>query len=315
MAPDRKKPGKKKAKEMTENCKECEKEMDDDDDAMECDLCKDYVCLKCTGLPEEVYNYLAEKDVEMPYICRPCKAELPKVRELMGLKEKYEKLNGEMTQLRADLETQELKFTTQAENMRTLADRLATLEERNNQDFPHVLDANQPERLQQFVDHVRPVLHTEITEFDKIMAIKKNLVCSGIKESTKADTSEAEVDDRTAFINLIKDEFNIVADVEKVERCGKKKPPTDEDPSPNPRLLKVFMKDLRTRKLILSKAVTLRNSGNEHTSRNVYIRPDQTIKQQEESKNLRDQLKLKREQNHGKRFKIYQGKIVEVKEN
>ena len=159
---------------------------------------------------------------------------------------------------------------------------------------------------------MRPALQTEITEYDKIQFIKLNLVCSGIKESDLTDEEEAEVEDRTAFINLIKDEFNIIPDVEKVKRFGRKKIPTEENAAPQPRLLKICMKDQRTRKLILSKAVTLRNSDTEYVSQNVYIRPDQTLKQQEESKNLRDQLKLKRQQNPEKTFKIYRGQVKEV---
>ena len=157
-------------------------------------------------------------------------------------------------------------------------------------------------------DGFRPNVH------EKIHAIKKNLICSGIKESTQAGDNEASAEDKTAFINLIREEFSIEAAVEKVERCGNKRNPTDEDPSPKPRLLKIFLKDLRTKKLILSKAVTLRESEDDYTKNNIYIRPDQTIKQQEESKNLRDQLKLKRQQNQvqGKTFKIQRGKIVEI---
>lgn len=305
---------KKKPKEDTARCKECDAEIATGDNGMECDLCDEFVCLECTEIPEEVYDILVDKDVEIPFICTPCKADLPKVKELMGLKQKYNQLNEEITKLRADLATQELKSENQAQAMNLLTGRLEALE-RNPTDFPNLLDTNEPhsQHIQQFVNnHVRPVLQNEISEFDKIQAIKKNLVCSGIEESTKTDETEAEAEDRTTFINLIKDEFNLVADVERVERCGKKKPPSDGDETVKPRLLKIFMKDFRTRKLILSKAVTLRNSENEYTKDNVYIRPDQTLKQQEESKNLRDQLKLTRQQNTGKTFKIQRGKVVEV---
>ena len=166
--------------------------------------------------------------------------------------------------------------------------------------------------MRQFVQtHVRPVLQNEISEFDRIQAIKLNLVCSGLAESNLTGT-EAEAADCASFTNLIRDEFNIIAHVEKVERCGKKKAPSDGNPAPQPRLLKVFMKDQKTRKLILSKAVSLRNSESEHVRSQVFIRPDQTIKQQEESKNLREQLKVKKQNNQGKTYKIYRGTIIEV---
>ena len=208
------------------------------------------------------------------------------------------------------------KIANYVDNLKTLNDRLQALEARpihNPNDFPALPNASQPQQLQQFIqDHMRPALQTEITEYDRIQSIKLNLVCSGIKESDLTDEEEVEAADRTTFINLIKDEFNIIADVEKVKRFGRKKNPTEGTAPPPPRLLKIRMKDQKTRKLILSKAVTLRNSANEYVSQNVYIRPDQTLKQQEESKNLRDQLKLKRQQNQGRTFKIYRGQIKDV---
>ena len=98
--------------------------------------------------------------------------------------------------------------------------------------------------------------------------------------------------------------------MEKVERFGKKNLPTPTEPKP--RLLKIFMKDFSSRKQILSKAVTLRDSENEDVKTNVFIRPDQTQKQQVESKNLRAQLKLVREENPNKRYKIKRGAITEL---
>ena len=72
------------------------------------------------------------------------------------------------------------------------------------------------------------------------------------------------------------------------------------------------MKDFSTRKQILSKAVTLRNSEDNYVKEEVFIRPDQTHKQQQDSKNLRDQLKEIRTQNPTKTFKIQRGVIIEL---
>ena len=255
----------------------------------------------------------------MPFLCSPCKEEIPKVRELMGLRTKYVELSEEVEKLRTDMATQDLKISNYEENLQAMNNRLKELESRpivNPVDFPGLLETIQPgqppsRQVHQFIqNHVIPVIQPEISEFDKIQAIKLNLVCSGIAESNLTGPA-ADDEDRTTFINLIQDEFNLVPDAEKVERCGKKKPPTDEH-VPEPRLLKIFMKDQRTRKLILSKAVSLRNSESEHVKTKVYIRPDQTVKQQEQSKNLRQELKLKRDHNQGKTYKIYRGAVIEV---
>ena len=69
-------------KEDTEEeckCKECDKNISEDKSkAMECEICNEYICLECTGLSDQVYNYLVDKEVEIPFICKPCKEEIPK---------------------------------------------------------------------------------------------------------------------------------------------------------------------------------------------------------------------------------------------
>ena len=313
-----KKPPEKKPPDLCE-CRQCNTTITEDDPSIECDICKDFTCLECTEVPTDIYNYLVEKEADIPYICASCKEDIPKFRELLGLRNKYNVLEVEVTKLKQDLATQELKITNYEENQVKLNARLEELEKTPfNTHFPALLEENHPEnqqsqQMRNFIqNHVKPVLHNEIGEFEQIQAIKKNLVCSGIVESNSEDDTQIEADDRLAFINLIKDEFNIVPAVEKVERCGRKREPTDEEPTPKPRLLKIFMKDQRTRKDILSKAVTLRNSASEHVKQEVFIKPDQTIKQQRESKNLRVHLKELKNQNPQKKYKIYRGEIKEI---
>ena len=102
-----------KKKDTATKCKECEAGISEEDRALDCDVCKEFICLDCTGLGDEVYTYLMEKDVDVPFLCKPCKSDIPKIRELMGLKQKYNLLNQEVEKLKADLATQELKFQNQ----------------------------------------------------------------------------------------------------------------------------------------------------------------------------------------------------------
>ena len=116
-----------------------------------------------------------------------------------------------------------------------------------------------------------------------------NLVISGIEESNSAEEDMVKVTD------LVKKELNVTPLIEKVERCGKKI--TNPDGSSSPRLLKLFMQNSRSRKDLLQRAKDLRESRDENVKGNVFIRPDQTPKQQLESKNLRDQLRQMRAAN------------------
>ena len=148
-------PRKRTKKNDTVKCKDCNIDITDEaTKAMECEICKEYICLKCTGLSEQVYNYLMENNVEIPFICKTCKEEIPKVRELMGLKTKYNELVEEVSLLKSDLATQDLKIANYVEHLKTMNDRLQALEARpihNPDDFPALPNANQPEQMQQFI--------------------------------------------------------------------------------------------------------------------------------------------------------------------
>ena len=115
------------------------------------------------------------------------------------------------------------------------------------------------------------------------------------------------------LVLLILHELNITAIIEKVERCGKI-PATQPGGPPPTRLLKLYMATQGNRKEILQNAKKLRDSTDEHTKNNIYIRPDLTIKQQLEQKNLRDHLREKRAQNPTKNYRIIKGVVTEVQE-
>ena len=69
---------------------------------------------------------------------------------------------------------------------------------------------------------------------------------------------------------------------------------------------------MKMRKTILSKATSLRQSANDHVKQHLYIRPELTNKQLEESKNLTTLLRAKKIAYPQGKFKIYRGEIIEV---
>ena len=170
MGPRKGKVKKKKSEPATEDtakCKVCNEDLDEEADSLDCDVCSEFICLKCTAIPHDVYNLLVQKDLSVPFICDPCKQEIPKIRELMGLKQKYESLQSEVTNLRGELETQDRKFEAQQENMNALMDRLKSLEDKardedlarrlqaienrpNQEEYPDLLDTNSPNQPQRF---------------------------------------------------------------------------------------------------------------------------------------------------------------------
>ena len=149
----------------------------------------------------------------------------------------------------------------------------------------------------------KDILRQEVREQKELEAIRENLVISGIAESDS-------ISDLDKVHKLLKDEMDIEPQIESIERCGKLRQDQEK-----PRLLKIRIVNTDTRKKILQKAKNLRDSDCEHIRNSVWIRPDQTRKQQEESKNLRDELRARRLQDPTKTLKIIKGVIQEVNQD
>ena len=148
--------------------------------------------------------------------------------------------------------------------------------------------------------NLKEIVSDEMKELREIEKIKNNLVISGIQE-------DEERDDLDTVMNIIRDELEIEAEITSLERCGKKRPD-----STTPRPIKLVMSNPVNRRKILSKAKILRESEDEDIKSNVYIRPDQTRKQQEQSKNLRDQRRELIAANPGKKYVIKNNAVIEI---
>ena len=325
MANNRLKKKKKSAKSEekdTERCTQCKTDVNGDEiEALACEICEEWICRACIKIPTDVYRFLEENTEVFPYICKVCTPKLPEMKDFVELKKSHvdlqkkvegveSKQNTDNTRLAA-IELQMGELTKANENQTKVLDELnKTLSEMKatsltTEGFPDLLTANPPQAFIQMISErvqptLRPMINTEISERDQIEGIKHNLIISGMVENTAMD------DDKTKFVQLIKDEMDLIVEVESAERLNRK------EESASPKLLRVVFNCMKTRKVLLSKATTLRQSANEHVKRNVYIRPELTKKQLEESKNLTITLRAKRQENPNKKYKIYRGNIIEV---
>lgn len=302
---------------VKEYCLHCNTDVTGDGiEALGCEICDQWSCRDCIKVPPDVYRYLEQNTEAFPFICKVCTPKLPEFKEMVEVKQKIASIdkkqqedNNRITAL--ELQVAEL-LKAKSKNTEDVQQINLTISEMkastlSQEDFPELLAANPPQKLVEMISKqvqpsLKPMINTEISERDQIDAIKHNLMISGIAESVNDE------EDSTRFTQMIKDEMDLIVEVESVERI-QRKTETDE-----PKLLRVVFKDMKMRKGILSKATTLRNSANEHVKKKVYIRPELTKKQLEESKNLSTQLRAKRAEaeNQGRTFKIYRGKIIET---
>ena len=146
----------------------------------------------------------------------------------------------------------------------------------------------------------KEILRQQVREEKEMEAIRENLVISGIIETQ--ETSDIE-----KVSTLLREELEMEVQIDHAERCGKLREGQDK-----PRLLKIRISNSESRRKILQKAKNLRQAESDYIKNNIYIRPDQTRKQQEDSKNLRDELRARKLQEPEKTFKIIKGVVTEV---
>ena len=330
-------------------CNVCKKTLDDDEEegdhikSIECEKCGKWTHNACGNVTPEIFELINQHNFR--WFCPPCENKSLNLSHIFvyyqHLQLQHSELIKEVAALKSRLDgREEGDKETPTTDVKTVC--MGIFEENigritvekvkecisNNSDkentsqFPHLLEANAPnntENIEKFLNtHVKPVINTTISksdevsnmlsemleEKDQIQKIKLNLVISGIEESG------SEQDDIAKVTDIISRELKITPIIEKAERCGRIRPNDDGSPS-SPRLLKLKMQNARNRKELLAKAKDFRNSREESIRENVYLRPDQTQKQQLASKNLRDQLRQLRAANPEKSYYIKRGVIQE----
>ena len=314
-------------------CGECGKICDElpaefKDESMECDCCHRWIHVSCAKMQKGKRDAISK--YKLRWFCDKCEVGAASLYEMcVGIRAEQVKLREDVSKLEtrvkkcedegsstltrlATCEKTNFELTTRISNVKTsvLSDlRTDTTDNNPLITLKNELKAEITAAKQQTpwksspagpAPDLRKIINDEVKEEVKeakaLQAIKNNIIISGIPES----------DNDTAKVNtLISEELGIVTEIDSVLRLGKSNPE-------RPRLLKVVIPSSENRQKILLKAKDLRKSTCKSTRENVYIRPDQTKKQQLESKNLRDEVRARRLQNPDKFYRIVKGVIEEL---
>ena len=325
-------------------CAKCDKflwEKLDDSEAeenknLECEVCLRWFHAACTPDGEATHDIL-EKQKSMHWYCKQCN------HAATELHKKIAALQTENAKLRKDINSLTTKVTkgekAMDETCKTLVSNLfnekkAELKEELHTDLKADIEqeminavpdddgnpwskvvsrrhepaqpANPPT-----IPNLRNIISQELSEKSKIDLLKFNLIISGMneQEGTEEEISNADKEKATAIITQ---ELGIEPDIQKVERCGRKKVQKQGEPEPKPRPLRIVLSSLETRKDILMNATKLRNSDDTDIKSDVYINPDLTKAQQLEAKNLRKDLRDLKQLHPENRYKIKNGQIVQI---
>lgn len=240
--------------------------------------------------------------------------------ESSSLKNEFnKKINVQVAKIKEDLKAELLGELNQDDKLQNLKDELTADMNNKLAEIPEYRHEDQraPEAEAENWQEVqnprrrwenRQALQTEVNEAleekIRIDKRKKNLIASELPEQNSREDEIAMLDD------LIKNTLNIPEQyvITEVTRLGTRI-------ENKKRLLRFTLQDLSSKKLILRKATTLRKIKEGENFYKVYIKPDLTPKQAQESKNLVAQLNQTRDDNPTKKFKIYRGKITEINAN
>ena len=141
-------------------------------------------------------------------------------------------------------------------------------------------------------------VHVVSREREEQQRRKMQLVITNLKESGGNDNDKQQVAE-------IFDILNVATNIGEVMRLGTRK-------ANKSRVLRVTLDNLADKRAILANAKTLRNLDKDHKFHKVYVKPNLTPLQQEESKNLWIQLQEVKKKNPTVQYKINKGKIVQV---
>ena len=84
--------------EKVDICKICNENSTNQpaDEALECDICQMWICFNCSGVLREIYNISTASDIPLDYICKPCKKQLPNIRDMVTIRKQFEELSERM---------------------------------------------------------------------------------------------------------------------------------------------------------------------------------------------------------------------------
>ena len=279
------------------------------DKAVECDICQEWICLKCSGLPEQMYNYSQDNESNLDFICKPCKVELPKIREIMTMKQKQLEIIADM---KKESEINKKFREDQIEVNEDLNQRLSKIEtvmlekQLDDKEYPPLRLLNKEKekvnkiliRQQKLDEEVKQQKNDK--EEEKRREIRENnLIVYGIPEVCEDDAEQMKVDFTTVKV-LYQHKVDLAANhITQITRLGQKK-----ENQTRPIRLTFSSEDKRLEVLRNNKNLTLEDDNFElctltfcddhQNHKHIYVSPDKTKQQRDIEKKLREELKARK---------------------
>ena len=242
-------------------CNVCSNSVVEGENALECEKCFHWWHSNCINMSDAEYN-IARKFKLLRFICPVCDS-----------KENNQAQGNNDQGADKDLKKQLAQLTNMLQNV---LERLTKMESRGT-------GPNQQDLDKKIEDMVEAKIQDALEEQRAKESKKLNLIIVNLRESASANLQEAKEDDKKATEELIKEilpEDDI--EIQNPIRLGKRQLGN------KPRLLKISVSDEKTKWNIIKNSQKLNQNG--RRQHKIYINPDQTQKEREEYKKLKEEL-------------------------
>ena len=265
-------------------CHLCNENVNEDDQAVECNWCKNWEHAKCAGLLDGGYNMVGKGPKNLMWFCSDCQPQVGiTLRFFNQVRVQHDQMDKRITEVEDTTKVVETKVNSVEKSVEKLNERLDSMDDTVDK----VIDLKMEEMMAEEKDKQKR---------------SKNIIVHGIKESS--ETSEEKKHDAEKIQDIISDKLGIQdVEIDNVVRLGKR-----NDEAVHPRLVKVVLKSQDKKMQILRKSKELKNHDEDDVKK-VFIVPDMTPKEREKDKALRKELYERRDKGENDLF-IREGKIL-----
>ena len=319
-------------KEAQAACKVCFKKPLRTTRILICDICSEWICGECSCVTDALYEVAGKLETNINFNCCLCEQQLPKIRDLINLSQRQDKLEEDVNQMKHDITKNAADIKNNKGKSDRMNERMSKVErflgiddsQVNEEEYPSLSAAiNQTtktlaERLTTQDDRTKKLNEEFQKQQEKTIEEKRiesralNLIIYGLPES-EGDVTEQMKQDFLDLQELLSERIYIQEnDITDIRRLGIKKD--------KPRPIKITCATLEKRQEILVNNKNLRIDHDQfkvcqckfNPGKHVHINitNDKTKKQQEDEAKLRNELKERR--TAGENIVIKRGKIVNV---
>lgn len=269
------------------NCGSCNLIVMDEDDAIECELCKYWFHCTCQNVSKKLYDTINDVDCgALHWYCRTCNGTAGNMLKILAsLQTNHSKLTSEVKGLKDEMKECKVKISNNQQKMEEKIDEL-------KKDMS--IHSKEP---QCSTEEVEKLVADKLDDFVERERRKNNIIVYGIPESLSQDAEVRKKEDRDQINSIFHQDLNLKADVSHVRslyRLGKK--------SDLARPLKVVMDNGAATEEVFRRARSLKSGS-------VQIARDRTKAERDEHKRLRNVLKERIERGE-ENLVIRGGKVI-----